>query len=49
MNPEEFTRFVYWIYIIVWILVGITFCAAATWGILAIFETIKHYLEERRH
>lgn len=49
MNPESFTRFIYWLYIIVWILVGMTFCTAATWGVLAIIETIKQYLEERRH
>lgn len=49
MNPEEFTRFIYWLYIIVWILVGITFCTAATWGVLAIIEWIKDIIEERRH
>lgn len=49
MIPEEFTRFVYWLYIIVWILVGMTFCVGITWGLLAIIETIKEYIKERRH
>ena len=49
MNPEEFTRFVYWLYIIVWILAGMTICVAITWGVLAIIETVKQYIEERRH
>ncbi len=49
MTPDQINRLIYWLYIIVWILVGITLCVAATWGVLAIIETIKQYLEERRH
>ena len=49
MNPETFTRFVYWLYIIVWILAGMTCCVALTWGVLAVIEYIKDKLSERRH
>lgn len=49
MTPDQINRLIYWLYIIVWILVGMTFCVGITWGVLAIIETIKQYLKERRH
>ena len=49
MTPDQINRLIYWLVIITWILVGITFCTAATWGVLAIIEYIKDKLSERRH
>lgn len=49
MNPEEFTRFVYWLTIIMWILAGMTVCSGVFWGLLAFVEWIKDIIDERRN
>lgn len=48
MTPEVFTRFIYWLYIIVWILLGMMIVGTVLIGIWALIILVIHK-RRRKH
>ena len=48
MNPETFTRFVYWLTIVFWILIGMFICSGLAWGVMAFIDWIIDIIIEGR-